>query len=324
MATATKKTHEDTGSNGTHIPHLRIESYRGIRNLEIRKLAQVNLFAGKNGCGKSSFLEAVMCLSAHKGVEHSHEDLHVEFVARDEPEQDFYTDSPKALGESFDFLGNDYVEGLVAEYVGKDRPHVSQQHDELHHHVEHGIFPPNHGREKGFGESVIQAGQIAEPELIGLKYELVPQRGTGIRHDCLMAVMRNGETFPVGGLGAGARHMMAIISRLARAPSDEGKKPIFLADEIDEGLHRTVHADFWRLLIREAVIRNVQIFATTHSWDSAYGFAIAGLESADWAARYFRLEVGVDREVHDRRKTFVVEYSPSELKTALEKRFDPR
>ena len=35
---------------------LKIENFRGIKSLEIDDLAQVNLFVGKNGCGKTSVL----------------------------------------------------------------------------------------------------------------------------------------------------------------------------------------------------------------------------------------------------------------------------
>ena len=42
---------------------LKIENFRGIKSLEIDDLAQVNLFVGKNGCGKTSVLETVFLLT---------------------------------------------------------------------------------------------------------------------------------------------------------------------------------------------------------------------------------------------------------------------
>jgi len=42
---------------------VKIENFRGIKSLEISDLARVNLFVGKNGCGKTSVLESVFLLA---------------------------------------------------------------------------------------------------------------------------------------------------------------------------------------------------------------------------------------------------------------------
>lgn len=41
---------------------VKIENFRGLKSLEISDLARVNLFVGKNGCGKTSVLESVFLL----------------------------------------------------------------------------------------------------------------------------------------------------------------------------------------------------------------------------------------------------------------------
>ncbi len=42
---------------------LKIENFRGIKSLEIDDLAQVNLFVGRNNCGKTSVLESIFLLT---------------------------------------------------------------------------------------------------------------------------------------------------------------------------------------------------------------------------------------------------------------------
>ena len=42
-----------------HIEQIKIENFRGLDNLEISNFGQINLFVGKNNCGKSSILESV-------------------------------------------------------------------------------------------------------------------------------------------------------------------------------------------------------------------------------------------------------------------------
>ncbi len=51
-------------NNGLHIPHLSIRGFRCFDKLSIRELGRVNLFAGKNGTGKTSILEAVKIYSS--------------------------------------------------------------------------------------------------------------------------------------------------------------------------------------------------------------------------------------------------------------------
>lgn len=46
-----------------HISNLNIETFRGIKNLELKDLGDVNILVGANNCGKTSVLEATMILS---------------------------------------------------------------------------------------------------------------------------------------------------------------------------------------------------------------------------------------------------------------------
>jgi recombinational DNA repair ATPase RecF len=42
-----------------HLENLTIERFRGLRDLELKDLGQVNLFVGPNNSGKTSALEAI-------------------------------------------------------------------------------------------------------------------------------------------------------------------------------------------------------------------------------------------------------------------------
>lgn len=70
----------------------------------------------------------------------------------------------------------------------------------------------------------------------------------------------------IGNHGDGVRRLLAF--RLALAGAENG---FLLIDEIDSGLHWTVMEDIWRLLVQVAERLNVQIFATTHSYDCIRG-----------------------------------------------------
>ena len=68
--------------------------------------------------------------------------------------------------------------------------------------------------------------------------------------------------FPIGSLGDGAWRMLAMA--IAVTQCNNG---VLLVDEIDTGLHFTVLADMWKLILATARELNVQVFATTHSYD---------------------------------------------------------
>ena len=65
---------------------------------------------------------------------------------------------------------------------------------------------------------------------------------------------------------------------------------IFLIDEIENGIHYTVLPDLWRFLFRMAKLHNVQVFATTHSWDCVEAFQKAAVEAMDLDGTLIRLE----------------------------------
>jgi predicted ATP-dependent endonuclease of OLD family len=52
-----------------------------------------------------------------------------------------------------------------------------------------------------------------------------------------------------------------------------GKGTLLLVDEIDTGLHYSTMGEVWRVLADAAKRHDVQVFATTHSWDCVRGLA---------------------------------------------------
>ena len=85
---------------------------------------------------------------------------------------------------------------------------------------------------------------------------------------------------------------------------------ILVIDEAENGLHYAVETAYWRMVLRAAHEGNVQVLATTHSWDCVKGFA-RGLESEDIDGALVRLE-------RDEEGIRAVEYSEEELETAAD------
>jgi energy-coupling factor transporter ATP-binding protein EcfA2 len=68
--------------------------------------------------------------------------------------------------------------------------------------------------------------------------------------------------------------------------------PLLLIDEIEVGIHYSLHADLWRFIIGAARELGVQVFATTHSWDCIRGFQEAAAKDEQSDAVLIRLESG--------------------------------
>ena len=77
-----------------------------------------------------------------------------------------------------------------------------------------------------------------------------------------------GSRYPLGSFGDGMRRLLLL--RLALASNADG---YVLVDEVDTGLHWTVMAGMWRLIVEVAHKSHLQLFATTHSHDCIRGLA---------------------------------------------------
>ena len=53
---------------------------------------------------------------------------------------------------------------------------------------------------------------------------------------------------------------------------ENAKDGLLLIDEVENGLHYSVQPDVWRFLFQAATKLNVQVFATTHSYDCIKSF----------------------------------------------------
>jgi energy-coupling factor transporter ATP-binding protein EcfA2 len=110
--------------------------------------------------------------------------------------------------------------------------------------------------------NVTESLRILEPRIE--KIAFVPARsGSGSSSEGVYLRLSGVENrMPLGTLGDGVRHILALSVAMSRS-----RGGYVMIDEIDTGLHHSVMADMWRVLIATAKRLDVQIFATTHSLD---------------------------------------------------------
>ena len=117
---------------------------------------------------------------------------------------------------------------------------------------------------------------------------------------------------PLRSLGDGAVRLFGVA--LALANSHGG---FLLIDEAENGIHHTIQRDFWRMVLLTAEAYNVQVFATTHSWDCVVGFAQAAVEEEGVEGALVRLD-------SDGEGIRAVEYSERQLRVAAEQGIEVR
>lgn len=128
--------------------------------------------------------------------------------------------------------------------------------------------------------NVVRALQILEPDVEDIRFTSRPTAGS-----IFVKLRERQQRVPLSSMGDGMRRILHLAA--SAVMSENG---VLLVDEIDTGLYHGVQTDMWRLLIETAQRLNVQIFATTHSWDCVVAFQEA-LESTDGSlGSLFRLE----------------------------------
>lgn len=111
---------------------------------------------------------------------------------------------------------------------------------------------------------------------------------------------------PLRSMGDGAVRFFGMSTSFAGAADG-----FLLIDEAENGIHHTLQRQYWAMVLCAAREYNVQVLATTHSWDCVAGFAEAACEDMDSEGVVVRLEAA--EEDGSRRS---IEYSETDLGNA--------
>jgi len=134
------------------------------------------------------------------------------------------------------------------------------------------------------------------------------------RHGRSAIVRLRGETRPVPlkSLGDGAVRLLSVALGLANSVGG-----FLVIDEAENGIHHSIQREFWRMVLEAAHNNNVQVLATTHSWDCVKGFAQAANELEDVDGTLVRIE-------KKSGEMWAVEYSEDDLRVVAEQRIEVR
>jgi len=258
-----------------------IENFRGFGGLTLSGLGRVNLVVGRNNAGKTSLLEAITLLadwrrsedlptllrsSAKHGVGHF-----FPWLPRDGAggiaslRADFADRSRRRVVLTWGIQQSTATERLVLRQtledlrVLEDGPapisvHAISVHqqspDALVDAFAEAVRAPADERQL---EELLRA---VDPRIQSIRVDVAGSR------PFIVVDLGLSKRVPLSQAGQGVFRLVAILSELL------GRKPrVCLIDEVENGIHHSALADLWRGIAEVATRLDVQIFATTHSWE---------------------------------------------------------
>lgn len=147
----------------------------------------------------------------------------------------------------------------------------------------------------------LQMLQIIEPSIKDLAF--IDEDNQRVPYVRLQKV---DERIPLHSMGDGIFRLLQIILKVLKA-----KDGFLLIDEFENGLHYSVQPEVWRLIFELAKRFNIQVFATTHSWDCIESFAKIAKEREDLDGVLFRMGRSVRKS--DKGKVIATEFDEDEL-----------
>ncbi len=302
-----------------------IQNFRLFKDFQIDDLARVNLIVGKNNVGKSSLLEAINLLTNqfdpnnlrtiflniledrgetqgrlrgyllnHLFSNYTFEEQLPIHIHSNELSLGIY---PLPKQHKIEFRSNQNqnlleIEGVSANGIYKNdsmRPVYPSNFDTLNVHaiamqgVDRSVLSQMWDRLQSLPEArekedeVMRTLALIDPHLERIRF---------LTSGDPIITLTGHPPVPIGNMGEGMNRVLGLIMTLIHA-----EQGYLLVDEIDIGLHYRVMTDMWRMVMETAVRLNIQVFATTHSYDCMRSFAEAlSLVEDDRVGALFRLQ----------------------------------
>jgi ABC-type transporter Mla maintaining outer membrane lipid asymmetry ATPase subunit MlaF len=138
-------------------------------------------------------------------------------------------------------------------------------------------------------DKVVEALRLINPEVERIDFKSLLTSYGGI----ILKIRGKNSPVPLAVMGEGMQRILSLA--IAVLTAENG---YLLVDEIDIGLYYMTQTNIWEFLLQIALDFNVQIFATTHSWDCICAFqeALENLEDntvgkvlrLQWRGEHFR------------------------------------
>jgi len=299
---------------------LHIKNFRGLRDLKIEPLKRVNLIIGQNNTGKTGVLEALAILLWEPGPASC---INLPNLFRSNGNSDTNETFWKWLFYNKDLTQNAHIKGIFDKNKGFELvlktsksgsgdslleegfnirgkiPGASVYTDADQNVESAGMKPaifsthPSNPTQNAIDynrvilkrrkKEVEKMLREIEPRLDALE---ALQTGQSQQQTSLIyADLGLSEMIPVTQLGQGFNRLLDIYSNIVASDAK-----VLLIDEIENGLHHSVLPVIWKGLFLAAKEMDIQIFATTHSWECILAADKAAREDGNYDLAVIRLD----------------------------------
>jgi len=159
-------------------------------------------------------------------------------------------------------------------------------------------------------EIVLTALKIIDESVERLAFVESTSRYSSTRSEGRLAIVKLKKSevrIPLNSMGDGMSRILQLI--LSVFPAKDG---FLLIDEFENGLHFSVQEEVWRIIFKLAKKLNIQVFATTHSWDCIESFAKVAVESPEEGVL---LKLARSKLTSDNGKVIATVYDENDLQT---------
>ncbi len=325
---------------------LHIKNFRGLRDLKIEPLKRVNLITGQNNTGKTGVLEALVLLldEPDPNASFSNRLPNLFRIAGGDWNENFWkwlfsnksSNAKIEINSSYEnstgfgvvlrtdkviqinqygspiepirTFGNIFCYPTGGKNSAGFKPAIFSTHpsDPAKDAVDY-----NRVILKRRKKQVEQMLREIEPRLEAVEALQTGQPGQS-SSPLIYADLGLSEMIPVTQLGQGFNRLLDIYSEIVVSDAK-----VLLIDEIENGLHHSVMPVIWKGLFLAAKEFDVQIFATTHSWECILAADAAARANESYDLSLIRL----DRVQEDIKATVIDEKS---LSTAKELQWEMR
>lgn len=122
-------------------------------------------------------------------------------------------------------------------------------------------------------DTCLQALRIIEPDIQRVALVDVPGANGSVERSPHVSRALRRQPEPLHSLGEGMSRIFHMMLGMVAARGGR-----LLIDEIENGLHYSIHEELWRFVFQVAGMLDVQVFATTHSWGCIEAFQAAERE----------------------------------------------
>jgi hypothetical protein len=339
---------------------IRIQNFRGLRDLAIDDLGRVNLIVGENNVGKTSLLEAIWLLQqAGNALEpisiaHSRGPRFASVTDGIDWQLFFYgvsSEAPitiegrtasdkgrrlriaptklpgrRAYPTSGDYPGSPRVirDEIISYAYEADQTDRSDPGETSNQALKpEGTFFLSARREVSLEELAVQLAWVVERGLLDRLVEdlqpLLPtlkqlsvERATPEQPPTILGDIGLARPLPLPLLGEGVVWLLEILLALLTT-----RGGVVLIDEVEHGLYAHNFAATWHAIERASNVADVQIFATTHSWECIE----AAIEAFDEQhAHDFRLHRLERKDERNRVVTYAHDVAQAALEIPIEVR----